>query len=393
MAPGAGLVQPAVRVGAAARRWWHALSHDTQDVLLTVAVTVATTAYYLLAFGYHPRFWGSAAFIVATCAPLALRRRLPLTSAALSVAVALLGSLLLDRDSASIVALAVVGSAAYHTDRRRWLLVLMSVGWLLATSALYRFPDIHPGDLVAMLVVGAGPVAFGYALRVKGEQAEQRARLHRARSLHARSEERARIARDVHDIVGHHLSAIRMQAVGGHRALSHAPDRAGKAFRTIADTSHRALDEIRGLLTLLNEATPAGAGGLNLSDIEELATRLAPERPRITVDVAPDAARDVPPVLQACVYRIVQESLTNVVRHSTASEARVRVEFDEREVVVTIDDDGESHGAPPTEHAGAGLRGMRERVRLLGGSFTCGPRPPRGWRVWAALPCDAGEDR
>jgi signal transduction histidine kinase len=392
MARMVGLARPAVRVGVSARHRWRALAHVTQDTLLAAAAVVATTAYYLLNFGFDATFWVAAAMITGTCTPLVLRRRLPLTSAALSMVAVFLGALLVERDTGIVVAFAVIGSAAYHTDRNRWLLTLASVGWMQAYAA-FIWPDFHPADLAASLAIGTAPVAFGYALRVKVEQAEQRARLHRARSLQARSEERARIARDVHDIVGHHLSAIRMQAVGGSRALRHAPDKADRAFGTIADTSHRALEEIREMLALLNDVTPAGAVGLDPANLEELAARLAPEQPRITVDVAPGAARDMPLALQVCVYRIVQESLTNVVRHSTAREARVRVEFNEREVVVTVDDNGQPRSAPPTAREGAGVQGMRERVRLLGGSFACGPRAPRGWRVRAVLPCDVGEGR
>jgi len=375
---------------ARVRGAWGVLPYGGQDALLAAAAALALTSYYLISPAPVPagEVAVAAAGSVLACAPLALRRRVPLTAAALSAGTVTLGSILLDEQSGIWAALAAIGSAAYHSERSRLLLAALAASWMAATLAL-SFLSVTPYDLVTGVVIGAAPVAFGYALRVKEEQAEQESRLRRAELERARADERAQITREVHDIVGHHLSAIRLQAVGGRRALRTAPDRAEKAFGTIADTSRLALDEIRGLLDLLR-GEPGGPGAVppRMSDLGGLAARLSAGRPRITVVVPPGAERLVPAEVQACVYRVAQESLTNVVRHAGAGEAVVRVEVGGGEVVLTVEDDGAGSEVPAG--GGGGLRGMRDRVRLLGGELRAGPRDPRGWRVRAALPLGAG---
>src|SRR5690606_31962972 len=139
------------------------------------------------------------------------------------------------------------------------------------------------------------------------------------------------------------------------------------------------------LLDLLR-GEPGGPGAVppRISDLGGLAARLAAGRPRITVVVPPGAERLVPAEVQACVYRVAQESLTNVVRHAGAGEAVVRVEVGGGEVVLTVEDDG-AGSEVRAGGGGGGLRGMRDRVGLLGGELRAGPRDPRGWRVRAAL--------
>ncbi|SEG92304.1 Signal transduction histidine kinase [Saccharopolyspora kobensis] len=306
--------------------------------------------------------------VLGACAPLALRRRLPLTAAAASAGVVSIGVVLGQPQAGVVVALAAIGSAAYHREDRWPVLALGSAIWMLFNIVL-AYEPLQPLDLLAVPGTAVAPVALGYALRLQKSRAEQLARLREAQVRQVWAEERAQLARDVHDVVGHHLSAIRMQAVGSRKAL--AGTEADAVLTTIATLSAEALQEIRRLLDD-SEKPP---------DLEALVARL-PGR----IDVRGALPADLPRDVRHCAYRVVQEALTNVTRHSSAEEAEVRIADDEEHLVITVDDQG--HGVPGP--AGRGLRGMRERVESLGGSFAAGPREPRGWRVRARIPTRGG---
>ncbi|MDR8407320.1 histidine kinase [Nonomuraea sp. 3-1Str] len=330
---------------------------------------------------------------LAACAPLVVRRRLPLTAVVASAAVMPAVSLALERDTGTWILGLTVASAAFHRHRLRSALLIGSVVWAVAAG----IGGMSTPGLTSMSVyaaAGAAPVAAGYALRLRADRAAQAARLQRAREERARSQEAARIARDVHDIVGHHLSAIRLQAVGARRALAGRDSEADRALAGIAGLSAEALAEIRALLTTLvrsdSEDQPQGRG---LADLPALAERSGGSELAVALDVDPHLESTVHPETAACAYRIVQEALTNVARHSTAGTASVKVRGANSRVVVTIDDPG-----PPRPSAGGdladdrvpsggrGLTGMRERVEALGGHCHIGSRGKNGWRVRADLP-------
>jgi signal transduction histidine kinase len=233
-----------------------------------------------------------------------------------------------------------------------------------------------------LVVMGVAPVATGYALRLHRERAEQTLRVQRAEAERVLADERAQVARDVHDSVGHHLTAIRMQATAVRRVLGGTPAVADRALGTIADLSSSALEEVRGLLSTLREV-PAGGG---LAELERLAERLSGADRRITVaGVSVPVAVPVPAEVGRTAYRVVQEALTNVVRHSGAGRVEVDVRLRRGWLVVTVADDGE---ADRPWFEGQGIRGMRERVRLAGGTLAVGPGAG-GWRVRAELPVEA----
>ncbi|QUH04562.1 sensor histidine kinase [Saccharopolyspora erythraea] len=366
------------------RRTWRRLPGLAQDGVVALLAAVAMLSMPLLdslsfpptqpRSGFGP-LWG--VLVVCACAPLAVRRRWPLAAAGASMGVVALGGLFVSRDPGVLAGVAAIASAAYHRDRGRTGLAVASAAWMFFlvwnTSRVLRLSDV-----AFAAAYGVTPVVVGYALRAKVERAGQLARLHRAEALRARSEERTRIARDVHDVVGHHLSSVRLQAVGGRRALSTSHADAERAFDGIAEVSGQALSEIRALLDLLRADTQP-----RISELRELAGGLADAGLNVTTTGDGPAARELPDDVQECVYRVVQESLTNVVRHARAGKAAVRIHVDAGEVSVTVDDDGS--GAPAAD-AGHGLRGMRERVAGLGGTFSAGPSDAGGWRVRAVLP-------
>ncbi|MGN9845142.1 sensor histidine kinase [Nonomuraea sp. H19] len=366
---------------------------------MAAALTLVVSALEGWSRGQPPEITDAGAIaawavpIVAACAPLAVRRRLPLTAVAASAAVVLVVSLALERDAGIWVLGLAVASAAYHRHRLRLALLAGSIAW---AAALGVQSGAAPG-LAAMsvyAVAGAAPVAVGYALRLRADRAAQAQRLQRAREERARAQEAARIARDVHDIVGHHLSAIRLQAVGARRALGGRDPEADRALGGIAGLSAEALAEIRALLaTLVRSDTENEAHRPGIADLATLAERSGGSELVVALDVDPHLDGALSAETELCVYRIVQEALTNAARHSAAGSASVKVRPAGGRITVTVDDPGPPRISPGQDtgdgsvlEGGRGLAGMRERVAALGGRCHAGPNGQVGWRVRADLP-------
>jgi signal transduction histidine kinase len=230
-----------------------------------------------------------------------------------------------------------------------------------------------------------GSVATGAAVRMRREsEAELRA----AAASKAASEERLRMAEELHDSVGHGLAVIAMQAGVALHVLERDPAKAREALEAIRATSRASLDDLRVELDALR--TPDGAEvrrqpAPGLADVDILVERI--RAGGVDVDVRIDSVGDVSPEVDAAAFRILQESLTNVLRHSAGSTARVSVHRASDAIVVEVDDDG-----PPkadsslTPSAGTGIRGMRARAEGVNGTLEAGPRPDGGFAVMARLP-------
>jgi signal transduction histidine kinase len=218
----------------------------------------------------------------------------------------------------------------------------------------------------------------------------RRAEAEREREAERRLErERLRIARELHDVLAHTVAVIGVQAGVAAEALADAPGEARAALRTIREKSREATAEVRAALDVLREpegdAPRAPAPGL--AQLEELVHAAAAEL-QVELSVT-GAARPLPAAVDLTAYRIVQESLTNVIRHAEASEATVSIHYEPDAVVVEIDDDGRgSTNGAPTAADGHGLAGMRERAAALGGRLEAGPAPHSGdgFRIRAWLP-------
>lgn len=214
-------------------------------------------------------------------------------------------------------------------------------------------------------------------LAAVGVVVRQRAAARVRRLEQARLRERERLARDLHDTVAHHVSAIAVRAQAG--LAQGTADASGEALRRIAAEASATLAEMRALVHVLrDDARPA------LTDLLGLAAPAEGGRPAVVVDLG--VLPDVPADAAAALYRVAQESVTNARRHATgATRVSVRLAADGQAVRLVVDDDGTPVAAPGA-HTGFGLRGMRERVELLGGTFTAGPGAERGWRVEARIP-------
>ncbi|MFH9726081.1 sensor histidine kinase [Streptomyces sp. NPDC017254] len=332
--------------------------------------------------------------LLLAAAPLLFRHRWPVP-VVFGVAAVTLGYLVAGYPYGPVfVMIAVACFAAVvhgHRTAAAWALGLLWAGHLLLSHWLYRW--LPPaGDGPAPWGQELPAAAFAVAVLAASEtvrvRREQRAQLRadRAAAEQRRAdEERLRIARELHDVLAHSISVINVQAGVGLALLDSDPEQARTALTTIKSASKEALGEVRQVLDTLRargDAPRAPAPGLGrLPELVEQAAAAG-----LTVTVATAGPRsDLPPGADLAGFRIVQEALTNVVRHSGSRTARVRIGYVSGRLELTVDDDGPATG---TEAGGSGngLAGMRERAAALGGTIDAGARPDGGFRVHAVLP-------
>ena len=246
-------------------------------------------------------------------------------------------------------------------------------------------------EIASNFLVIAFTLLIGDLLRARKEQnallAERNRELEGLRETERRSaivEERMRIAREVHDAVGHSLVAITLQTRAGLRRLSRSPERAADALREIEALAARALEETRTAVATIRSDTD-GSPLRRQPTVADLPLLVRSMRaPDLDVDLTVDPATgDLPTSLQSAAYRIVQESLSNVAKHARPAHSAVRLGQDGEAFVIEITDDGASAAGA---EEGSGLRGMRERAEQHGGNLEAGPAPGGGWRVRATFP-------
>jgi signal transduction histidine kinase len=258
--------------------------------------------------------------------------------------------------------------------------------WLGAIFGTQRTTIPAAAGLAAWLLVLAGA---GEMLRFRRERATARARTLEEEAKRRTSEERLRIARELHDVVAHNISLINVQAGSALHLMDQQPERARTALSAIKDASKETLVELRsvlGVLRQVDEAAPRSPAP-GLGRLDEVVTRARAAGLAVQLEVE-GAANGLPPSVDRAAYRIVQESLTNVTRHAGPARATVHISYGERDLVVQIDDDGLGATANGVASAGNGILGMRERAAALGGTVQTGPRPGGGFRVRAWLPVD-----
>jgi signal transduction histidine kinase len=330
--------------------------------------------------------------------PLAGRRRFPGTVLALVVASGLaFAALDLPPDILGVAILVAVYSVAAYGDR--WA----SLAGLAVAEAGLAVVQLTPGRTGAETLVGnMGVVAaawvlgyFAHNYRAYAARLEERtAELERAREELARravTEERLRLARELHDVVAHAMSVIAVQSgVGAHVAASQ-PGEVGKALAAIEATSRAALTELRRLLGVLRQDDEPQASLTpvpGLADLEGLLAEVAKAGLAVRLRVEGRPA-PLPAGVDLSAYRIVQEALTNVVKHAGPAHAQVTIRYRDQDVTVEVTDDGRGVAAVAGDGrrgTGHGLIGMRERVAAFGGDLEVGPRPGGGFRVAARLP-------
>ena len=237
-------------------------------------------------------------------------------------------------------------------------------------------------------------MAFPVVVWALGEAARNRRAAIVEASRRAVGEEQARIARELHDVIAHSVSVIVVQAAAADDVFDERPDQARAALRSIESAGREALAELRRLLGAVGQpadgraAAPAQPGLDRLDGARRAAAR--GRRSRWPVDARRAAAAPLPAGVDLSAYRIVQEALTNTLRHAGATGRRGRCALAGGAIEVEVVDDGRGAGRRRRERAGAGIAGMRERAAMLGGTLEAGPRPGGGFRVHARLPLEAG---
>ncbi|WP_218158885.1 sensor histidine kinase [Streptosporangium canum] len=336
--------------------------------------------------------WAQSLLVAVTGSALALRRLWPLPMFVLAFGASLASmflGLVHDGFTAAAFALYLV---ALTRPRPRWEpTVPIGVGSAAAVVLLSVAGSPDPGWWLRLLGVLLPCVALLGGTWTVGRAVRER-RAYAARSAEqladrAVTEERLRIAREMHDVVAHSMSLIAVKAGIANHVAQARPEEARDALRVIEATSRGALTEMRHLLGVMRSGTePDTVSGLSpapdLAGLPGLADRAALAGVRVELDVT---AAALPEGVGLSVYRIVQEALTNVVRHAAPARCRVLVEADGREVRIEVTDDGPGHRVLPGQ-PGHGLAGIRERVLMYGGSFAAGRRPEGGFGVSARLP-------
>jgi signal transduction histidine kinase len=327
--------------------------------------------------------------LAAGPAALVLRRRYPVVVLWFVLATTL-GYLLLDYPRGPIfLALIVAFVTAVMSGHRVAAVISLLVGypsflWLPYFVGIDQAPTWAQAlGLGAWLLV---LLTVAEVARGRRERAIESARAHSEEARRRASEERLRIAQELHDVLAHNISLINVQAGVALHLIDERPQQARTALAAIKEASNEALSELRSVLDVLRRGyeEPPRSPTLGLARLDDLVSRTNAAGLSVSkrVDGAP---RSVPAEVNLAAFRIVQEALTNVTRHAEGARATVRIGYGESDLTVQIDDDGRgTTTAPPG--GGRGIRGMRERATALGGELEAGPRAGGGFRVVARFP-------
>jgi signal transduction histidine kinase len=373
-------------------------SQTARDVKLAVIVGAFAliTSTIIAERTATPVEWPAYLLLVGSAAALAVRRRHPVPVLVITAACALVYPHVTATPNGSfIVPMMITLFTAASLGLRAWA---FGVGGVFLASFLtfgVLLGDVPreavgwvPGWLVAVLV--AGEVARSrHEYLVEAEQrAAEAERTREQAALRRASEERLQIAREVHDVLSHSISMINVQAGVALHLIDTKPEQARTALDAIKQASKDALRDLRTTLGVLRDVDAqdggrAPAGGLHRLEELQAGAKAAGLELEITTT---GEARELPAGVDLAAYRIVQESVSNIVRHSGASTGAISLQFSETELVIVVDNAPGTVDAAAIQGAGRGIRGMRERAEALGGDLDAGPRPEGGFRVRALLP-------
>jgi len=337
---------------------------------------------------YEPRDALSVALVLAATLPYAARRRAP-APVYVASAVAVTVLMLSGYDEGALPSVLAVGAYTVAAQRpgREVVAATSVVALLLVALLIADVPPFGPGELLTSYAGFGAASLLGRAGRARQQRLDALESQREEAALRAAADERLRIAQELHDIVAHSLGVIAVQAGVGMHVIDTDPAEAKRSFDSISSASRSSLAEIRRLLNVVRGG-PAGAAYVpapGLSDLPQLADDVATAGLSVDLDVDVHPRR-LPRSVELAAFRIVQESLTNCLRHADARRAAVRLQYERGGLVVEVSDDGRGpNGSSPGGH---GLVGMRERVAAHGGSLETGSGAAGGFRVLARLPCD-----
>ncbi|MEU7000836.1 sensor histidine kinase [Nonomuraea sp. NPDC046570] len=380
------------------------------DVLLAASLAVVSVALFLSSdpapfmtdLGPPPGTLrapdaGGAALVALCWVPVAFRRRRPLAMlCAAQVPDVLMSGLGYGANLSGLAGLILLYSVAAHRGLAVALgaFAVVAAGYAVGTALAPLSPSWE--DHFVVLVVAFTVWGTGRTLRLRRaylEELKDRAsRLERAREADtraARAEERSRIARELHDVVAHHVSVMTVQAAAARKVLDSDPAVASEALTAIETTGRLAMNEMRNIVGVLRTDAPSRPAELGpqpgLGDLPALVEQMREAGLAVQLWIEGERGQ-LAPGLDLAAYRLVQEGLTNTLRHAgPGARAWVRVHHEVRELRVQVEDDGRGPG-PASERTGHGLVGIRERVSLYGGILSIGPRTGGGFEVRATFP-------
>jgi signal transduction histidine kinase len=352
--------------------------------------------------GHHPDAT-TVIMLVLAAAPLLVRRIWPIPVFAVVLALNAGAGLWSPVHAVNGLALLIALYTVASMRPRRDALVCVGLLELTVVTGLLLFAGggwwydavFASGMVAAAMGLGLYAAARRAYLAELHDRAERLERERDQQAALAAAAERARIAREMHDIVAHHLTVMTTLAEAAIAASATSPERATDVMRSVAATGRRALADTRKLLGVLRQR-PGQDPGEALQPVPDLAQldTLIEQVRSAGLDTSLEIrgqAPDMPAGVQLAVYRLVQEALTNTLKHGGAgARARVRLRYLPGELLVDVDDDGSGSAAPAPASVGGGLLGMAERIRAYGGDVRAGPRQLAGWAVSARLPLDDG---
>jgi signal transduction histidine kinase len=338
---------------------------------------------------YRDRDAVAVLLILASTVPYYARRRAPL-AVFITTAGAVTALMLLDHDAGSLPWVLMLGAytVGAYCSARQLVAAAVLISAALATLLAAGAAGFAAGDAVSSAAAFGGAMLLGRSMQARRRRIDAFDEEQAQAALRAAADERLRIAQELHDVVAHSLGVIAVQAGVGMHVIDSDPEEARRSLEHISRTSRSSLAEIRRLLGMIRnaEGTPAYTPAPGLADLPRLVDEVCAAGLPVEVTVEGDLD-DIPAGLGLAAYRIVQEALTNALRHAGAGRADVRLTGAGGELLIEVCDDG---GGPNGGSAGGhGLVGMRERVALFGGSLAAGPGADGGFRVVARLPYDA----
>jgi signal transduction histidine kinase len=351
-----------------------------------VVVALATTVG--AASRHDPKALGVSLAVVA-CLPLLVRRSHPLAVLAITTAATVAISVGWGYESPFPAAVALA-TVADECERRISLaagaagVFVLSVPW---GHPAYGWRDVV-GRVIGFSLAWVIGDSFGVRRRYVAALEERAARLEREReadAARAAAEEQARIARELHDVLAHNVSVMVVQAAAANDVFDSQPERAREALRSIETTGRDALAELRRLLGVVRGDGAGYAPQPSLDRLDELVEQVRSSGLDVAITIEGEP-RELPAGIDLSAYRVVQEALTNTLKHARANRAEVSLRFRSDGLDVDVRDDGV--GAGNGDGGGNGLIGMRERVAVYGGSFTAGPGPDGGFAVSARFPVE-----
>ncbi|MGD3105469.1 sensor histidine kinase [Streptomyces sp. YGL11-2] len=387
------------RTGRPGARPW-----TTDPVVAGLCFVLSSPVAVITAY-YHrtPAAWYLGGLALA-CLPLLARSRWPLQVVAATLAANIAQLALVSFPGPSPAAAAVaLYTVAVRTERRTaWRVGGGATAVLLAVSVI-RQPSLdnlwpHLAVLATMGLAAASGDAVRSSRRLLAAAVERAERAEHTREAEARrrvTEERLRIARELHDVVAHHITLVNAQAGVAHHLMRSDPDHAYQALERIRDTSRTALDELRTTVGLLRHGESPDAPrepAPGLAGLDALLASFRHSGLDVTLERTGHPAEPAS-ITGLAAYRIIQEALTNTRKHAGPVAARVRLDFRTDVLRLTVEDDGRAGtGTRPGPGAGTGhgMIGMYERAKAAGGTLTAGPRPDGGFRLHAELPLHTG---